>query len=329
VKKVVTGIAISLAGLALLSLSSLTFAGGDHHMHIRSKNASAVWAAMCEMMPEACPDLAGAPPPSTGAHAIQALDEAGLDKGVIMSLGYFFGFPELGDSPFTDFSYVRAENEYVAEQVAYFPNSLVGFFSVNPFAEYANHEVSYWAEHGGLSGLKLHLANSDLDLKNPEHVAQLRAVFDVMNDYSLPVGIHLRNRNPEYGYEDAAIFIEQIAKHTPNVTLHLAHMAGWGGYDAGTDGAVQAFLDAIERGDLDRSKVWFDIAAVVMAQIPDELLEPVPGRFREIGLDRILFATDWDAAETPKEHIQSLKKRLELTDSEWDQLLSNEAPYFP
>jgi predicted TIM-barrel fold metal-dependent hydrolase len=176
----------------MMLITAQAMAGGDHHMHIRSANASAVWAALCESMPEACGPDSHVPAPSTAADAIQALDEGGLEKGTIMSLAYFYGFPELAGTKFDDYRYVRAENEYVAQQVAYFPGSLAGFFSVNPLSEYAIHEVSYWAEKGGMTGLKLHLANSDLDFRNPEHVSQLKAVFEVLNEYSLPVGIHMR-----------------------------------------------------------------------------------------------------------------------------------------
>jgi len=326
-----TRITLRVRELLILSSTLLaaasTFAGADHHMHIHSDSAAEVWAAMCDAMPGSCDDEMQAPTSaSTGSDAIQVLDAAGLDKGLILSLGYFYGVPELADSKFNDYRLVRAENAYVAEQVSNFPDRLVGFFSVNPLAEYAIEEVTYWAEHGGLAGLKLHLANSDIDFKNPLHIAKLCEVFDVMNEFALPVVIHLRNRNPEYGYADAALFINEVAKYAPKVTLQLAHVAGWGGYDAQTDGAVKAFLDAIDDGVLDRSKVWFDIAALVTTRMPDKVYASLPARLREIGFDRLLFATDWDEVD-PKSHIATVRKHLSLSDEEWGQLMSNEAPY--
>lgn len=302
-------------------------ASGDHHMHIHSENGAEVWAAMCATMPGACGDDEQAPAAaSTGEDAVRVLDEAGLDKGAILSLGYFYGVPELAGGKFDDHRYVRAENEYVAEQVALLPDRLVGFFSVNPLADYALDEVIYWANNGGLAGLKLHLANSDFEFGNTEHIEKLRRIIGVMNDHELPVVIHLRNRDPKYGYQDAALFIEQIAKHAPAVTFQLAHMVGWGGYDPGTDGAIQAFLDAIKNGDLDRSKVWFDLAAVVDTQMTDEVMSDMQRRFREIGFDRLLFASDWDEIE-PRSYLAALKEHLSLSEKEWDQLISNEAPY--
>ena len=282
---------------------------------------------MCESMPGACGDTTQAPESaSTGAQAINMLDEAGLSKGVILSLGYFYGVPELAGTEFDDHRLVRSENEYVADQVSLFGDRLVGFFSVNPLAEYAIDEIRNWAVRGGLVGLKLHLANSDFDFNNREHVRKLREVFELLNESGMPVIIHLRNRNPEYGYSDAALFIDSVARHAPDVTMQLAHAAGWGGYDSQTDGAIQAFLDAIDNGVLDRSKVWFDIAALMDEQDPDESNEDLRKRFREIGLDRLLFATDWEQVDA-KSYMESLAANPSLSDAEWRQIFANEAPY--
>lgn len=302
-------------------------AGSDHHMHIHSEDAGAAWAEMCAEMPGECSEAELVPLPPLGAHdAIAALDTAGLDKGVVLSLAYFFGAPELAATRYNDARYVRAENDYVAGQVDRFPDRLIGFFSVNPLAEYALDEVRFWAGRAGLAGLKLHLANADFDFGNPSHVQKLRAVVDVMNEHRLPVVLHLRNRAPDYGYRQAAKFIDDIARHAPEVTFQLAHLAGWGGYDHHTDGAVQAFLDAIDSGALDRSRIWFDLAAVVESTTPDTTLTQLVIRLRDIGIDRLLIASDWDETDL-KTYVALLKDKLDLSDAEWRQLISNEAPY--
>jgi len=326
-KTIAPGQRAMFALVAATTISTSCFAGGDHHMHIHSDSAAAVSVAMCETMPGDCGDDLQAPVAGSGTDAIRVLDEAGLDKGTILSLGYYYGVPELADSKFDDYRYVRAENEYVARQVSKFPDRLVGFFSVNPLAEYALGEVSYWADRGGLVGLKLHLANSDFDFGNPDHIERLRTIVGVMGEHDLAVVIHLRNRDSDYGYEDVALFIEQIASPSRAVTFYLAHLAGWGGYDEATDGAIQAFLDAFENGVLDRSKVWFDIAAVMEPQMPDDIYATLLQRFRAIGFDRLLFASDWDETN-PKSYMATLRDRLQLSEKEWDQLMSNEAPYF-
>ena len=301
------------------------FGGGDHHMHIQSADAVNVWYAMCDAMPDDCGDDEVLT--TSGSHAIAVLDVASLEKGAILSLAYFYGVPELAGSEFDDHRLVHNENAYVAAEVRRFPDRLKGFFSVNPLAEYALGEVRYWAGRDDLAGLKLHLANSGFDFDDADHVAKLRAIIDVMNEHSLPVVIHLRNRDPNYGYDHAALFIDRVARHAPNVVFQLAHAAGWGGYDEGTDGAIQAFLDAIARGDLERDNIWFDVAAVVSDDVQDADLARFQKRLREIGLDRVLFASDWDEA-APATYILEMGSRLSLDDEEWARLLDNEAPFF-
>lgn len=315
-----------IIGTAIAPVQS-SIASGDHHMHIYSEDGTRVWAAMCELIADGCADEPPVPTTAlTSTAAVHALDNAGIEKGAILSLAYYYGFPPLAGGEFDDHAYVRAENEFVAEQVSRFPDRLVGFFSVNPLAEYAVPEVTYWATRNELTGLKLHLTNSDVDFANPEHMDKLAAVIGVMNDHNLPVLIHLRSRDPDYGYQQAALFIDQVARHAPAVTFQLAHMGGWGRYDQGTDGAVQAFLDAIENGLIDRSKVWFDVAAVVKTDLSDDIVATLRRRFREIGFDRLLFASDWDEVE-PDVYIDLLKQRLQLSDEDMEQLMKNEAPY--
>ena len=90
-----------------------------------------------------------------------------------------------------------------------------------------------------------------------------------------------------------------------------------GGYDTATDDAIQAVLDAIEKGVLDRSKVWTDIAAVMEPQMPDNIYTALKERFRVIGFDRPLFASDSEKID-PKPFIAMLRDRLQLSDAEWD-----------
>jgi predicted TIM-barrel fold metal-dependent hydrolase len=297
-------------------------------MHIRSEGATAVWGALCDAMPAACgEDFAGPPPPTDADDVIAVLDEAGLEKGVLLSLGYFYGFPELAGSEFDDRERVRAENRYIAEQVAQYPARLAGFFSVSPTADYALDEIRYWVAEGGLLGLKLQLANSAFDFTKPEQLERLGAILSLLSEHELPLVVHLRNRDPDYGVDSANAFIDLAAARAPNIVVHVAHLAGWGAYDPGTDAALGAFLTAIAEGRLSRDNVWFDIGAVVMPNLPDEALARVTARLRQIGFDRVLFATDWDAAEAPAQHLSTLQSRLDLSGEEWEMLVTNQAPY--
>lgn len=302
--------------------------GADHHVHFRSDSSSDAWAALCEAMPGACGEgLPSRPAPTSVDDFMPLLDEAGLEKASVLSIAYFFGFPGLADTRFNDPALVRQENSFVSRQVALYPDRLVGFFSVNPLADYALDEVRYWAEEGSLAGLKLHMANSDVDLANPEHLEQLAAIFQVLDAHHLAAVVHLRNRNPEYGYQDATAFIDKVLAGAPNVSVQMAHMAGWGGYDENTDQAVQAFLDALADGRLQRAQVYFDLAAVVLPNATEEQIAALKGRLGEIGADRLLFGTDWDALQSPAETLDTYQASGILDQDAWEQVTANQAPW--
>jgi len=301
--------------------------GGDHHMHLRSENSSAAWAALCEAMPAACGELPSSPPPTTAEDLIPLLDEAGLEGGAVLSIAYFFGFPALVETEFNDPALVRAENQFVADQVALYPARLSGFFSVNPLADYATEEVRYWAGRPELDGLKLHLANSDVDFEDRDHLARLSELFSVLDAHQASAVIHLRNRSPDYGYADATSFIDAVLVPAPNVVVQITHMGGWGGYDDATDSAAQAFLDAFADGRLDRQRIYFDLAAVVLANTSESQLETLGQRIREIGAERILFGTDWDALATPAETRLNLAALNFVDAKTWAIIIGNRAPW--
>src|SRR3974377_2194393 len=106
--------------------------------------------------------------------------------------------------------------------------------------------------------------------------------------------------------------------HAPAVAVQIAHAAGWGGYDDATDAALGVFANwaAAERFRVERLLV--DISGVVL---PSEFtakiqaasgapnFEPpqadrhrtLAGHLRALGLERVLFGTDWPVF-TPAAH---------------------------
>lgn len=160
---------IAVATFFTLRADGAELHGADHHMHLRSSDNAALWAAICSRIEGACPPEMPMPPSvNTSEEAIAALDAAGLQKGVLLSLAYFCGMPEMASSEFDSAELARKENTFVAEQAAKYPDRLVGLFSVNPLADYALDEVRYQADLGALRGLKLHFTNSAVDLSDPE-----------------------------------------------------------------------------------------------------------------------------------------------------------------
>jgi hypothetical protein len=134
--------------------------------------------------------------PLDAAGLIAHLETAGIRKAVVLSLAYAFDglLPPAGD----DYTAVRAENDWVAEQVMRYPDRLVGFCSFNPVRDHALAELERCAANPAFKGVKLHFGTSPVDLDNPEHVARTRRVFQAANRLRLPIQVHL-SASPEWG----------------------------------------------------------------------------------------------------------------------------------
>jgi len=305
-------------------------------MHIRSQAG----AAVLQLIDEARRDPRQAALQPLGAKdAIEALDQAGIRRGLVLSIAYLFGDPELTVE--NERAKVRAENEYVAEQVALYPDRLAGACSVNPLKDYAIEEIEICHADPRIADLKLHLANSGVNLKNPAHLARLAEVFRLLGRLDMPVVVHLRTNDTDYGAADARAFIDQVLSQAPHLPVQVAHMAGWGGYDEATDAALGSFVDALADGRLEPGRITFDLAAVVFepaAAGDDKELaarvrranQRLAERIRAIGPGSVVFATDWpswpptpDPAVKLTQNVRLVRHALPLAPQELAQVFSN------
>jgi predicted TIM-barrel fold metal-dependent hydrolase len=193
---------------------------------------------------------------------------------------------------------------------------LVAFSSVHPLRDYAVAEVARCAG-GGAAGLKLHFTNSRVDPGVGDHVARLRETLGAANALRLPILIHLRTADAggkpsTDGAADVDRLVDHVLPAPLNVPLHIAHLGGWDGYDRYADAALAAFIHAFAAGRVTRSRVHFDVSAVVLPA--NAATAPVRSglrlladqqrawprwevrlvaRVRALGLDRALFRSDW------------------------------------
>ncbi len=270
------------------------------------------------------------PPGTTVATAeqlIAALDEAGIGQAVVLSGAYAFASP--GSPPRADeYDRVRAENDWTAEQVARYPTRLVGFCAVSPIRDYAVSEIERCASQLHLRGLKLHLGNSGVDLRNPEHVERLRQVFRAADRLRLPITIHLRTPDPSYGREHSTIFLDSILPEAPDVAVQVAHLAGTGpGYCC--DEALAPLAEAVAAGDPRTRRLYFDVATNVTLGIPVETARLIARRIRQIGTGRILFGSDVDPASSPRREWGTFRGMLPLTDAEFRAIAGNRLAWLP
>jgi predicted TIM-barrel fold metal-dependent hydrolase len=265
--------------------------------------------------------------PLSADGLIEEMDEAGLQRALVLSVAYWFGSGERERSLEEEYRWVRAENDWTAEQAARHPDRLVAFCSVNPLREYAIEEVERCAAHAHLSGLKLHFGNSWVEVKDPAHLARVREVFRSANRLSLPIVIHLWT-GPAYeseGREHAEIVLNHLLPAAPDVPVQIAHFGGGGpGY---TDSALEVYADAIAAGDARTKNLYFDVATVAERQSADALAA-FARRIRQVGLDRVLWATD-AAPPNPaaRQAWLTFRAAVPLTTEELDAIARNVAPY--
>jgi len=267
------------------------------------------------------------PPPAgdpvTADNLIAELDSAGVRRAAVLSLAYQFGAPsreQMGDEQ----AKTRAENDWVAQQVARYPARLAGFCSVHALATYALEELNRCVALPNMAGIKLHFTNSDVDLRNPAHLDQIRAIFRMANARRVPIVAHIRTLDATYGRRDSEIFLRDVLSQAPDIPVQLAHMAGWGGYGDETDAALSVFAEALAAGDARTVNLYFDVSQVVTPGLPVERRQLLVQRMRQIGMTRILFGVD--GGDTYEKAWQNLKL-LPLDDAELRVIAGNLAPY--
>ncbi|MFW6079274.1 MAG: amidohydrolase family protein, partial [Gemmatimonadota bacterium] len=238
---------------------TLPMPAADHHMHVWNEEGR---DALVRLLGELRAGEPPAIPTFDGDQVAARLDSAGIDRGVLLSNAYLYGSP---DVRFDDeYGQVRAQNDWVAGEAARHPDRLVAFFGVNPLADYAGTEVERCAEVSACLGIKLHFANSDVDLHDPEHVRRLRSVFARADARGLAIAVHLRTRREEFGEMEVEIFIDRVASAAPHVPIQVAHMGGSSGFDAATQRLFMAFAAQLEAHPERTRNIIFDMALVPM-----------------------------------------------------------------
>ena len=291
----------------------------DYHQHLFSPAAAALVSGKPNTPGIAARDL------------IALLDSAGIQRALVLSMAYTWG--KASRAPVArEYEHVKAENDWTAKQVGQYPDRLRAFCSFNPLKPYAIEELARCSRDPMLRyGLKLHFGNSDVDLDNPENVAQVRKVFAAANGFRMAIVVHMRpsiDKQRKYGADQARVFLNELLPAAPDVPVQIAHLAGAGGFEPATDAALKVFTDAITRRDQRLRNVWFDATVVVRPDMSRDELQQIAACIRQIGVERVLYGSD--AAASPLTYPKAgwaAFRQLPLTEAEFAVIASNTAPY--
>jgi predicted TIM-barrel fold metal-dependent hydrolase len=295
----------------------------SNFLYVIRKEADGKWRIASETF-----TLKGPPVPKaiTAEQLIAEMDTAGVKRAAVLSVAFWFGSPKRKVED--EYAKVRAENDWVAEQVARYPDRLVGFCSFNPLKDYAIEELNRCVKNPNFKGLKLHIGNSRVDVLNPQHIEKLRTVFRAANEKRFPIVIHLWTSVGNYGRAHAEAFLNQILPVAPNITIQIAHMAA-SGPDYHSDDAFEVYANAAANHDPRMKNVYVDVASMVTRNTTPRTLELVAKRLRQFGLQHILFGSDRSPGfgnDSPKDAWEAFG-RLPLTEKEFRTVAENVAPY--
>src|SRR5688572_11968115 len=185
-------------------------------------------------------------PTRDGRALLAELDSAGVEKAVVLSVGYTFA-DERKNLPDPD-RLTREENDWTSAQVAGSGGRLIGFCGANPMRPAALQELERCLALPGMIGIKQHMGNGGVTLRDTSHLRRMQEVFGLAQRLRRPVLVHMRARGgANYGGEDARLLLSRVVPAAPDVEIVVAHLgyAGPGYPDA--DSVMAAFGEAGDR----------------------------------------------------------------------------------
>ena len=257
-------------------------------------------------------ELTGGGVPSAGADDLIArLDEAGVQKAVVLALGYF---PEL------DAALAAAENDYAAAEVARYPDRLIGFCGINPLRANALEEIDRCLDLPSMVGIKIQ--GSNLDWEDAEQVEAISAVLHQAGEKDAPVLLHVSGAPLD---SKAIMNVFETLGANQQVRITIAHTGGT------IDSEIEMYLapQYLVPPLLDATNLYMDLSASLQfyQDAPLAKRELMVWRFRKWGIDKLFFGSDYlhiAPQQTPAEAIKTLA-RYPFTQAELDTILGNDA----
>jgi predicted TIM-barrel fold metal-dependent hydrolase len=284
----------------------------DHHQHL----VSAAFAPIVQL------------PERNGAALVRELDAAGIERAVVLSMGYSYGDERKGLSDPDGLT--RAENDWTSAEVTRHASRLIGFCSANPLRAAALDELERCLGLPGMTGIKVHLGNAGITLRDAAHLARIQQLFALAQRRRASVLIHMRARGgTNYGAEDAQIFLRDVMSQAPDIDIVVAHLgASSPGYAAQNDEVMAVFADAAQRKDPRVTNLYVDVSANITDDISAADAALVAQRIRQVGLERIVYGSDLSPpGGSIRQGWEIFRTRIPLTAAEHQRIASNRARF--
>src|SRR5215472_2200709 len=222
-----------------------------------------------------------------GNDLVRNLDEAGLDRAVAFPLG----------APYTDYS---ESNKIIAEEVAKYPQRIIGFCRINPnFGPEATiKSLDHCLGTLQLKGIKLH---PEIEFFDPNEEALMEPVYHAARRYRVPIIFHTGMSS-----KAAPAVIAELAARYRDVPVILGHMG------------VSEYVKQAVAVARQNENIFLETSVVGWMPL---LLEA----FRGVGTGKILFGSDHPYNPLPME-VEKIARHAaraaKLTDSDLRALFS-------
>lgn len=311
----------------------------DHHVHILGPQLIRDWKSL---------GVTFSRPDSAYLSADELLEvrtigaratAPSVERAVLVPMAHLYGNSEFRGAVRLSLEEERAraaaENDHVAREAARWGERAAALCSVSALRPYAMEELERCRRELASAGIKLHLASSEVDLREAAHRAAVERIFAWAEERRLPILLHLDPQRRGHDAADVERFAREVLGPHPELTVIVAHLGGSGGYGEWTRTVFRTLQDWLEElraaGDAGPA-VYFDLSAVVLEKesegvpptTPQEL-EALAGDLRRAGLERILVGSDFPVFD-PNRTADLLGERVGLTVEERDALLGNVAP---
>ena len=263
-------------------------------------------------------------PQRDGAALVRELDAAGIERAVVLSVAYSFADERKGLSDPDRLT--REQNDWTSAEVARNAPRLIGFCSVNPLRQVALEELERCLGLPGMTGIKLHLGNSGISLRDPAHLARVQQLFTLAQRLRAPVLVHMRARGgSNYGAEDAQIFLNKVVPMAPDIEIVVAHFGASGpGYPPQNDEVMAVFAAAAENKNPRMAHLYFDVATNVTAETKPADAALVAQRIRQVGAGRVLYGSDLSPpGGSIRQGWEIFRTKVPLTAAELQQIANN------
>jgi len=231
-----------------------------------------------------------------GSRHIARMDEAGIEKAVILHLDYGILF---GEAQMT----IEQQNKYVSEIVRQHPDRFFWFCGVDPRREEATSIVEKCLTEWGARGIKLYPTTGFLPADR-----EVYPLYEMASARKIPVYFHMGPENPPYRNEGNAhpSVLLRVLVDFPDLKVIVAHL----GFEYWRDLLA---LGRISNNVMCDFCAWQRVAARSYYQFCHILRRYLD----EFGRERVLFGTDAPLLED----IMSSKQWVELVEN-----LPREAP---